>query len=311
MKSILITGGAGFLGRAYLRWAAKERPDLRFTIFSRDEAKHLACRREFPQYTYLIGDIRDYNCLELAIAGHDTVIHTAAYKYVPQAEKNVIECHEINVMGSLNVARSSIRCGVERVIGVSTDKACDAQSVYGSSKWWMERMFQGYQTGTQFNLVRYGNVASSTGSVIPLFRQQLKDTGKINVTNPDMTRFWLSVEAAVGLINIALHEKDGGTIIIPRLSAMALKDLACIALGCDWPDPRINITGPRAGENVHEKLLSGAESRYAVREGAIMRLYPTFQSTPSLELSINEAYSSDKPDHWLTHREMLDLIGAA
>jgi FlaA1/EpsC-like NDP-sugar epimerase len=258
----------------------------------------------------------------LAIAGHDTVIHTAAYKYVPQAEKNVIECHEINVMGSLNVARASIRCGVERVIGVSTDKACDAQSVYGSSKWWMERIFQGYteKTATQFNLVRYGNVASSTGSVIPLFRQQLKDTGMINVTNPDMTRFWLSVESAVGLINVALHEKEPGTIIIPRLPAMALKDLALIALNWreaatieayKWPDPRINITGPRAGENIHEKLLSEAESRYAIREGAIMRLYPTFQSLPSLELAINEAYSSDKPDHWLTHKEMLDLIGAA
>jgi UDP-N-acetylglucosamine 4,6-dehydratase len=311
--NVFLTGGAGFLGRAYLRWAKQERPDWHFTVFSRDEGKHARCRRDFPKVRYLIGDVRDYNCVEFAMAGHDVVIHMAAFKYVPQAETNVVECHEINVLGSLNVARAATRNGVKRVIGISTDKACEPINVYGITKLLMEKMFQELNGTTQFNLVRYGNVVSSTGSAIPLFKKQLEHDGFISLTDPDMTRFWLRVEEAVELINLALKEKRGGTVLIPRLPSISMADVARIALDghydpqCD-EGPPIKIIGQRFGEKQHESLLGKVEAKYAELYGGLMRLYPT--TTPGCDSPL-ESYCSASPDKTLTPKEMAEWIAAA
>lgn len=307
MQNVLITGGAGYLGRAYLRWARANRPDVKFTIFSRDESRHARCRREFPECRYVLGDVRDPESLDLAIAGHDTVIHAAAFKYVPQGETNGIECHEINAIGSLNVARAAIRHGVERVIGISTDKACSPINNYGVSKLMMERFFQecDVKSGTQFNLVRYGNVVSSTGSVVPVFRQQLKDQGYVTLTDPAMTRFWLTVNDAVTLINLALGEPDGGTILIPRCPSIAMQVLA------DLVTDKIQVTGLRFGEKRHESLINEVEAKYAepiLTSNGIIRLYPT--TTRQRPLSVS-AYSSDNPDHVLTAAELLKMIEEA
>jgi UDP-N-acetylglucosamine 4,6-dehydratase len=305
MRNVLISGGAGYLGRAYLRWA-KANTDARFTIFSRDESRHARCRREFPECRYVLGDVRDPESLDLAIAGHDTVIHAAAFKYVPQGETNGIECHEINAMGSLNVARASIRHGVERVIGISTDKACSPINNYGISKLMMERFFQecDRNSGTRFNLVRYGNVVSSTGSVVPVFRQQLKDQGYVTLTDPAMTRFWLTVDEAVDLINLALGEAEGGTILIPRCPSISMQALA------DLVTDKIKVTGLRFGEKRHESLLNEVEAKYTEDSSVpgIMRLYPTIsRQRPTFGLP----YSSDNPDHVLTAGELLKMIEEA
>lgn len=319
MKNVLITGGAGYLGRAYLRWARQYRPDLKFTIFSRDEGKHARCRREFPEHRYVIGDVRDPDSVDLAIAGHDTVIHAAAFKYVPQGETNVAECHEVNVVGSLNVARAAARHGVERVIGISTDKACSPVNVYGHTKALMERIFQEYdaKTATQFNLVRYGNVISSTGSVIPVFRQQLEDQGFVTLTDPEMTRFWLTVGDAVTLINLASVESEGGTILIPRCPSISMKALASVVTD------KVKVIGLRFGEKRHESLINEVEAKYidpfpvepyfSFRSGGLgamyaVRLYPT--TTHERENAFGP-YSSDNPDHVLTAGELQKMIDEA
>lgn len=322
MQSILITGGAGFLGRAYLRWAAENRPHWRFTIMSRDEGKHARCRREFPDCRYVIGDVRDEHTLDLVVAGHDAVIHAAAFKYVPQGETNVSECLEINTIGSRNVARACVRHRVDHVVGISTDKACSPINVYGQTKLLMERLFQEYdaKSDTRFHLVRYGNVVSSTGSVIPIFRQQLRDRGFVTVTDPQMTRFWLRVDEAVALINRAFDETTGGTVLIPRLPSMSMEQLAHIAMR-DFPAEKgafMQITGERFGEKRHESLLNEVEARYTeaiVRPADedcdvdVMRLHPTFK--PFEGAAYGKPYSSDAPDRWLEDDDMLAMIQGA
>jgi len=330
MKNVLITGGAGYLGRAFLRYLAKEKPDVTCTIFSRDHGKHSYCQREFPQHRYIIGDIRDYDSVEMAVAGHDTVIHAAAFKYVPEAETNVVECHEINVMGSLNVAMAAQRMNVEKVIGLSTDKACQPINVYGITKLMMERIFQDFNrhSATQFNLVRYGNVVSSTGSAIPIFRRQARETGVIKITNPEMTRFWLSVEQAVVLIIMALRDDEGGTILIPRLPSLSMKDVAQAAASIEFNGDighiQYETIGKRFGEKMHEDLLSKIESHYVIDYGALgmgikscfslMKLYP-MNTDPVEHYKAKDhrgnGYRSDDPDSFLTIEEAIQLIQGA
>ena len=310
MQNVLITGGAGYLGRAYLRWARANRPDVKFTIFSRDESRHARCRREFPECRYVLGDVRDPDCLDLVVAGHDTIIHAAAFKYVPQGETNGIECHEINALGSLNLGRAAVRHGVERVIGISTDKACSPLNNYGISKLLMERFFQELDgiSDTQFNLVRYGNVVSSTGSVIPIFRQQLKDQGYVTLTDPQMTRFWLRVSEAVDLINMALEEPDGGTILIPRCPSISMQALA------DAVTDQVKVVGLRFGEKRHESLLNAVEAQYAEwtdEDKHFMVLYPMCKPFPADGIAVGEPYSSDKPDHTLTAQELQQMMEEA
>ena len=312
MRNLFITGGAGYLGRALLRVLAKDHSEVRCTIFSRDHGKHSYCQREFPQHRYIIGDVRDYDSVEFGMAGHDTVVHAAAFKYVPEAETNVAECHEVNAMGSLNVAKAAMRTGVERVIGLSTDKACQPINVYGMTKALMERIFQDFdsRSATQFNLVRYGNVVSSTGSAIPIFRRQATQ-GVIKVTNPEMTRFWLSVYDAVELILLALKENEGGTILIPLLPSLSLLETAKAAVIMELGNSdkvEYTIIGRRFGEKEHEDLLSEIESHYAEKVDVdLIRLYPM---TTRLRDRCKR-YNSYAPNHVLTAHEFITLIKEA
>ncbi len=315
--NLFITGGAGYLGRSLLRVLATKYPDVQCTIFSRDNGKHARCRKEFPQHRYVIGDVRDYNSVELAMAGHDMVVHAAAFKYVPESETNVAECHEINVLGSLNVARAAIRNGVKKVIGLSTDKACHPINVYGMSKSLMERIFQDMdsKSDTRFNLVRYGNVVSSTGSAIPIFRRQAREEKAIKLTNPDMTRFWLTVYEAVDLILQAFVESERATILIPRCSSLNMMAVVNAALMIEFgslsnaADVKIDITGQRFGEKVHESLWSEYEAPYIKRvNDKLMRLYPLTSKPLGI---IQEGYDSGHPDHTLTSEEAIKMIAEA
>lgn len=318
--NIFMTGGAGFLGRAILRHYEKENPKTRFTIFSRDEAKHDRVRRLFPQHKYILGDIGDYPTVEQAMAGHDTVIHAAAMKYVPQGESNVLESIRVNVHGSINVARAAVRMGVERVVGISTDKACQPVNVYGMTKLMMERAFQEFNetTPVRFALVRYGNVISSTGSVIPLFRRQIRERGRVTLTNPEMTRFWLPIDEAVALVREALiREGRDGDILIPRAPAMSMLDLirACGLAENGNADPVYDVIGQRFGEKVHEELIGQYEIPYAA---LVVTGWP---SSTCIVLSpvtrgVNPAplpapYRSDQPDKVISISEMADMIRQA
>ena len=327
-----LTGGAGFLGKAIMRRAALFSPDpIQFTIYSRDEAKQAVARAEFPDATYVLGDVRDRDRLQLAMVGHDVVIHCAAMKYVPQAESNVWEVMSVNIDGSRNVVQAAAANRVQHVVGISTDKACRPVNVYGLTKLVMERLFQeadDWGTPTRFHLVRYGNVVASTGSVIPLFRRQARE-GVITLTNPDMTRFWLSVEDAVGLIKRALHEPSG-TVLIPRLRSATMQAVAeaayrlenykgaFIEAFSEQDPPEFKVIGERFGEKVHEDLLGPQERIYAEACVEVIRLWPVSKGpfygtaadgSPKIADAVFDGYRSDNPTGGLlSPTDMLGMI---
>ncbi len=323
---IFVTGGAGFLGRSLITWAKEARPGWRFTVFSRDEGKHYRLRQRFPEVDFILGDIGDDERLRLAMRGHDAVIHAAALKYVPQCEMNVEHTVGINVAGSINVARAAIDARVNKVVGISTDKACWPVNVYGMTKLMMERVFQEFdgRSNTQFNLVRYGNVVASTGSVIPIFQQQHLDIGKVSVTNPDMTRFWLEANTAVELVDAALEEHMGATILIPRLHSATIKETAlAAALSVSDVEPLVEITGHRFGEKLHEHLLAPHEVSHttmmtrtlADHTIRLMRLNPLIDNPvkdpvkdPQTGLVSPDGYTSEFPDGNFDVRSLSELI---
>ena len=310
---IFITGGAGFLGRAIMARPALFSSDpVDFTVYSRDEFKQAHARALFPDSHYILGDVRDRDRLELAMRSHDVVIHAAAMKYVNRGETDVWESIDINVDGSRNVALAAARTGVGHLIGLSTDKACRPVNVYGMSKLLMERLFQEADSWseTQINLVRYGNVVSSTGSAVPLFRKQARE-GHITLTDSHMTRFWLTVERAVELVAQALCLPRGGTILIPRLPSATIRVVAEAAVQIelarnpDLPKVGFSTIGQRFGEKVHENLLGPEETPYT-EPGRVMRLYPVTEGPQHGHQS--EMYTSNTPDHIIDVDEMVALI---
>ncbi len=310
---IFITGGAGFLGQAIMARPELFSPDpVDFTVFSRDEFKQAHARGLFPGAHYILGDVRDRDRLEIAMRGHDVVIHAAAMKYVLRGESDVWEAIDINVDGSRNVALAAARTGVRYLIGLSTDKACRPVNVYGMSKLLMERLFQEADrwSETQINLVRYGNVVSSTGSAVPLFRKQARE-GRVTLTHPQMTRFWLTVEHAVELIAETLNEPRGGTILIPRLPSATIRVVADAAIQIELGPNRdiesvgYTTIGQRFGEKIHENLLGPEEAPYAL-PGPVMRLYPVTEGPRAGRQ--DDMYTSNHPDHIIEVDEMVELI---
>ncbi len=309
---VFMTGGAGFLGRAIMRREALFSPDpIDFTVYSRSEQTHHLARSEFPNATYVLGDVRDPDRLGLAMGGHDIVIHMAAMKYVPEGESNVWEAMAVNVDGSRNVAMAAVHTGVKQVIGISTDKACRPVNVYGMSKLVMERLFQEadrWSPSTQFNLIRYGNVIGSTGSVIPFFREQARAGENLTLTNPAMTRFWLTVHSAVELIAGVVRTEVGGTILIPRLPAATMH---AVAIACarleGYAEPGMEDIGQRFGEKVHEDLLSPEEAPYAVvQAGGNLVMYPAIQGP---QLGHTEyLYTSNTPTRMLEPAELVNML---
>jgi len=262
--NVLVTGGSGSLGTAILARAYSEGWDAAFTVYSRDESKQAVLRDRFPDVRFLLGDVRDSESLEPAMRGIDVVVHAAAYKRVPEAERETMACVGANVIGSMNVVREALRAGVPRVIGISTDKACAPINAYGQSKALMERLFQAAArpTGPAFTLVRYGNVLASTGSVIPALRAQVARGLPITITDPTMTRFWITLDDAVDLI-VAGLELPSGSILIPKSRSSTMGVMAdAIA-----PGHSTVVTGFRAGEKRHEQLLNAHEAPFAGTTG--------------------------------------------
>lgn len=253
--NILITGGSGTLGHAIVRTALAERWDATFTIYSRSELRQAQMRQQYGQLRYVLGDVRDYDRLAAAVAGHDLIIHAAAVKRIPEAEQQPVNCYETNVIGSMNVARACIAGGVKRCVGVSTDKACRAITAYGASKLAMEKLFQAQQPEPCiFTLVRYGNVVASNGSVIPLWREQAQHGQPLTVTRKDATRFWMGETEAVRLIDHA-GEMPAGTVTIPKMRSLSLEELAHIIA----PGAELKEIGFRSVEKLHEDLVSEDE----------------------------------------------------
>lgn len=264
--NILITGGSGTLGHAIVRTALAEHWDCTFTIYSRSELRQAEMRQRYPHLRCVLGDVRDYDRLAAAVAGHDLVIHAAAVKRIPEAEQQPVNCYETNVRGSANVVRACIASGVPRCIGISTDKACAAITTYGASKRMMEGLFQACRdTRTTFTLVRYGNVVASNGSVIPLWRQQAERGEPLTITDWRMTRFWMSERDAVATIEQAMHT-PAGSIYVPKMGALGIKEMAqFIAPGCD-----LVATGLRSTEKLHEDLVHPYEGARELSAGYML-----------------------------------------
>lgn len=297
---VLITGGTGFLGRGLLRRFASS---WDITVYSRDEYKQFLCQQRWPDVRYVLGDVLNVDRLAMAIkrAQPDLVIHTAAVKFIPEAELNVNEAIDVNVLGTRNVLQATGYAGVGKVVVISTDKACAPLNVYGMTKALAERMvgeFANYYRGqTQFTACRYGNVIGSTGSVIPLFKSQAETLGEITVTNPDMTRYWITVDQAVDLIlDTSLGQVETGDVVIPTPAAMRIGDIAQLF------DVPVKVIGMRPGEKHHEQLLHQQESVRAEYDGKNYLLHMNgIYSEPFM-------LSSGNPQVWMQPDVMLKAI---
>ena len=320
-KKILITGGTGSLGRALTKRLLAEKVDV-IRIFSRNENKQVTMQSEFndDRLRFLIGDVRDLPRLQRALEGIDIVFHTAALKHVPIIEYNPFEAINTNVIGSRNVIEACLSENVDRVIGVGTDKAVSPLNTYGATKLLMEKIFTtaiNYldkdKHKTKFISLRYGNVLGSSGSVIPKFIEQIKSNKKITITDPEMTRFNITIDSATDLIFRALKNNIGGSILIPKLPAYKvgiLKDALLELLNAEDQSIRIPV---RPGEKYHESLISLDESRNVYQNDTDYLLYePNRDVTTPLpnefkKIILTESYSSNKVSI-LSKNELKDLI---
>jgi UDP-N-acetylglucosamine 4,6-dehydratase len=302
--NILMTGGAGTLGRAIARIRREERWEGRMTVYSTDTHKHERMRREYPDITCVQGDVRNAETLYLAMSGHDVMIHAGAVKVIPTSEVHSIDTFDVNVTGSLNVCAAALRAGVSHVLGISTDKACLPVNAYGASKMMMEKIFQEYARAgyeTQFHLVRLGNVLESTGSVIETWKRMAERGQALPITDPNMTRFFLSPSCAARHC-IKAFEFCSGTIYIPILPALSVGRLAEYTVGDALK--QMQPIPVRAGEKKHEDILSVEEGWYIERIGGYYLLRSNTgqrNSTPVSPFSSRDAYR-------LTKAELIQLL---
>jgi UDP-N-acetylglucosamine 4,6-dehydratase len=277
-KSVLITGGTGSFGNAMASILLTEHQPRRVIIYSRDEFKQYEMRQRFPDHRlrFFIGDVRDGERLRRACQGVEVVVHAAAMKQVPAAEYNPFECIKTNVLGAQNVIEAALSTGVERVVALSTDKAATPINLYGATKLCSDKLFiagNAYSGGggPRMAVVRYGNVVGSRGSVIPLFLK-LRETGVIPITDPRMTRFWITLEQGVRFVVDCLRRMHGGELFVPKIPSTDILTLAeAVAPGC-----RRETIGIRPGEKLHELMIGEDDARLTRDMGSDYVVQPAF-----------------------------------
>lgn len=319
-SSILITGGTGSFGKAFIRHALENLDPRRLVVFSRDELKQYEVRQLFgddPRLRWFIGDIRDERRLARALNGVDYVVHAAALKQVDTAEYNPYEFVKTNILGSQNVIEASIDAGVKKVVALSTDKASSPINLYGATKLTADKLFitgnhyaAAYQT--RFAVVRYGNVMGSRGSVIPFFKK-LGEAGKpLPITDLRCTRFFISLPQAVEMVVETFDFMQGGELLVPNIPSMKITDLAHAVV----PAAELVDVGLRPGEKLHEEMISPEEGRRAVsiRDGKYFIIQPDLATwgykTPAGSTPVPEgfAFRSDANDLWYTRDEIAEII---
>ena len=279
-KSILITGGTGSFGRAFVRTVLARTPGIRrLVIYSRDELKQYEMAQLFPEkrypgLRYFIGDVRDEARLQRALEGIDIVVHAAALKQVPAAEYNPFECIKTNVLGAQNLIEACLNNGVQRVVALSTDKAAAPINLYGATKLCSDKLFIAANNivgnrDLRFSVVRYGNVMGSRGSVIPFFLERRK-SGVLPITDPRMTRFNISLQEGVDMVLWALETAWGGEVLVPKIPSYRITDVATAVA----PECKQETIGIRPGEKIHEEMITASDSLNTVDLGRYYAILP-------------------------------------
>ncbi len=322
-KSVLITGGTGSFGKAFVKTVLERYPEIkRLVIFSRDELKQFEMAQQFsekdhPCLRYFIGDVRDEARLCRALEGIDIVIHAAALKQVPAAEYNPFECIKTNVLGAQNLIEACLDTGVQRVVALSTDKAAAPINLYGATKLCSDKLFVAANNivghrDLRFSVVRYGNVMGSRGSVIPFFLER-RASGVLPITDPAMTRFNISLREGVDMVLWALEHAWGGEVFVPKIPSYRITDVAkAIGPECEYP-----IIGVRPGEKIHEEMITASDSYNTVDMGKYYAILPSGNAysvadycgkADAKPVEPDFCYDSGSNDHFLTVDELRDLI---
>lgn len=322
-KSILVTGGTGSFGKAFVKTVLARYPGVkRLVIYSRDELKQFEMAQQFPdsQYPgirYFIGDVRDEARLRRALEGVDIVVHAAALKQVPAAEYNPFECIKTNVLGAQNLIEACLDSKVERVVALSTDKAAAPINLYGATKLASDKLFvaanriQGAR-GIRFSVVRYGNVMGSRGSVIPFFMDR-KDSGTLPITDHAMTRFNISLQEGVDMVLWSIENALGGEILVPKIPSYRIGDVATAIA----PEAKQEVVGIRPGEKIHEEMITSSDSLNTVDLGGYYAILPSAGTYTTEEYCASQggkmvepgfAYNSGTNPDFLSVEQIRELI---
>jgi UDP-N-acetylglucosamine 4,6-dehydratase (inverting) len=321
--SILLTGGTGSFGQAFVQTVLSRYPTIkRLVVFSRDELKQFEMAQRFPTATYpamryFIGDVRDEARLRRAMEGIDVVIHAAALKQVPTAEYNPFECIKTNILGAQNLIEACFDSGVRRVVALSTDKAAAPTNLYGATKLCSDKLFVAANNirgprDLRLSVVRYGNVMGSRGSVIPFFLEKRK-TGVLPITDPTMTRFNISLQEGVEMVLWSISHAWGGEILVPKIPSYRITDVAQ-AIGPDCQHP---VVGVRAGEKIHEEMITASDSYNTVDLGKYYAILPSgadytssayCKQTGARAVPAGFCYSSGTNEQFLSVTELRQLI---
>jgi len=324
-KKILITGGTGSFGKAFARMTLNQHQPKQITVLSRDEMKQWHMAEEFKGFVndgrlqFLIGDVRDKERLKQAARGVDFIIHAAATKIVPTAEYNPMECIKTNIIGAMNVIEVADESEVQKVVALSTDKACNPVNLYGATKLASDKLFVSANLHNEnpvcaFSVVRYGNVMGSRGSVIPFF-QSIAASNKFPITDNRMTRFMISIEQGVRLVWHALDDAIGGEIYVHKIPSMKVIDIAQTIN----PAAELQIIGVRPGEKIHETMVSEEDSLSTYEYDWYYKILPTLRNWHKDPNRIKDGrlvspgfvYSSDKNQEWMTKEKLNEFLNSS
>ena len=327
-KVILVTGGTGSFGKHFIETVLSRYTPRKLIVYSRDELKQSEMQTDLREkfsaeqvgkMRFFIGDVRDRARLTLALRGVDIVIHAAALKQVPAAEYNPSECIATNVMGAENVVWACLTNRVRQVVALSTDKACNPINLYGATKLASDKVFVAANNlsgdiGTRFSVVRYGNVVGSRGSVVPFFQRLLDKGAKtLPVTDPRMTRFWITLPEGVDFVLSSLSIMRGGEVFVPKIPSMKITDL--VEAMC--PGAQIEVVGIRPGEKLHEMMISADDARSTAELGDRFAIEPAFVEYPRIPFRLNGgpfavpedfSYASDTNTDWLSAAALMAMV---
>jgi len=322
-KSLLITGGTGSFGKAFVKTVLEKYPTIkRLVVFSRDELKQFEMAQQFSDekykgLRYFIGDVRDESRLRRALEGIDVVVHAAALKQVPAAEYNPFECIKTNIMGAQNLIEACLDVGVKKVVALSTDKAAAPINLYGATKLASDKLFVAANNirgsrDISFSVVRYGNVMGSRGSVIPFF-QEKRASGVLPITDTEMTRFNISLQEGVDMVLWSMQNAWGGEILVPKIPSYRITDVAkAVGPECTYP-----VVGIRPGEKIHEEMITSSDSLNTVDLGSYYAILPSggpftiqeyCEKMNARRVAPGFCYNSGTNEHFLTVAELEKLI---